>query len=194
MARRRHHTDFETIEIEYKGHTLTFREMDDEWSCSTLKLKSKSLTALKRKLDKLDGETRRVSVAAIRVGEGSYYDKLGTPVQIVMLAKNVDWELKRYDEDREQKFFATNGAERRVPTVWIMVADGNQMERKKVRLDSLAFPTESTQAAIREHQRLGAEIEKLQAERESILKAIPRLTFDDLTPKGVREENLDYDL
>jgi hypothetical protein len=194
MARRRHHTDFETIEIEYKGHNLTFREMDDEWSCSALKLKSKSLTALKRKLDKLDGETRRVSVAAIRVGESSYYDKLGTPVQIVMLAKNADWELKRYDEDREQKFFATNGAERRVPTVWIMVADGNQMERKKVRLDSLAFPSESTEAAIREHQRLGAEIKKLEAERESIIKAIPRLTFDDLTPKGVREENLDYDL
>lgn len=194
MARRRHYTDFETIEIEYKGHNLTFREIDDEWSCSALKLKSKSLTALKRKLDKLDGETRRVSVAAIRVGESGYYDKLGTSVQIVMLAKNADWELKRYDEDREQQHFATDSAERRVPTVWIMVADGNQMERKKVRLDSLAFPSESTQAAIREYQRLGQEIEKLEAERKSIVKAIPRLTFDDLTPKGIREENLDFDL
>lgn len=194
MARRRHHSDFETIEIEYKGHTLTFREMNDEWSCSTLKLTTKSLTTLKRKIDKLDGETRRVSVAAIRVGESSYYDKLGTPVQIVMLAKNADWELKRYNEDPEQKFFATNGAERRVPTVWIMVPNGNQMERKKVRLDSLAFPTESTQAAIQEYARLGAEIKKLETVRESIINAIPRLTFDDLTPKGVREENLDFDL
>lgn len=194
MARRRHHSDFETIEIEYKGHTLTFREMNDEWSCSALKLTTKSLTTLKRKIDKLDGETRRVSVAAIRVGESSYYDKLGTPVQIVMLAKNADWELKRYNEDPEQKFFATNGAERRVPTVWIMVPDGNQMVRKKVRLDSLAFPTESTLAAIQEYARLGAEIKKLEAARESIINAIPRLTFDDLTPKGVQEENLDFDL
>jgi hypothetical protein len=191
---RRHITEFENIEIEYKGRTLLFREDMDEWSCQALKLASKGLTALKRKIDKLDGETRRVSVAAIRVGEAGHYDKVGAPVQIVMLAKNSDWELKRYDEDPEQKFFATNGAERRVPTVWIMVADGNQMARKKVRLDSLAFPNESTQAAIQEYERLGEEIQKLKAERESILKAVPRLTFDDLTPKGVREENLDYDL
>jgi hypothetical protein len=193
MARRRHHTDFETIEIEYKGHTLTFREMDDEWSCSTLKLKTKGLTALKRKIDKLDGETRRVSVAAIRVEKGGYYDKLGATVQIVMLAKNADWELLRYDE-RPNVGFATNSAERRVPTVWIMVPNGNQMERKKVRLDELAFPTESVQVSLREFEKLGEEIKRLEKEREAIVKAIPRLTIDDLTPKGVREENLDYDL
>lgn len=191
---RRHISEFETIEIEYKGRTLTFREDLDKWSCSALKLDSKSLTALKRKIDKLDGETRRVSVAAIRIGESGHYDKVGSSVQIVMLAKTSDWELKRYDEDRESMTFATNSPDRRVPTVWIMVPNGNQMERKKVRLDSLAFPSESTQAAIREYERLGAEIQKLKDERDAVLKAIPRLTFDDLTPKGVREENLDYDL
>lgn len=193
MARRRHVADFETIEIEYKGRTLLFREADDKWSCSALKLEAKSLTALKRRIDKLDGETRRVSVTAVRIGEAGYYDKIGATVQVVMLAKNADWELMRHDE-KPGFGFATNGPERRVPTVWIMVPNGNQMERKKVRLDSLAFPSESTQAAIREYERLGAEIKKLTAERESILKAVPRLTFDDLTPKGVREENLDYDL
>jgi hypothetical protein len=193
MGRRRYASDFETIEIDYKGRTLVFRESSDEWSCFPLKLTTKSLTTLKRKIDKLDGETRRVSVAAIQIGDG-YYGKIGQPVQIVMLAKNSDWELKRYDEDRESMTFATNSPDRRVPTVWIMVADGNQMNRSKVRLDTLAFPSESAQAAIHEYERLGDEIEKLRAERESILKAIPRLTFDDLTPKGVREENLDYDL
>jgi hypothetical protein len=193
MARRRHVSDFETIEIEYKGRTLLFREMDDKWSCSALKLDAKSLTALKRKIDKLDGETRRVSVAAVNIGERGYYEKLGATVQIVMLAKNSDWELMRYDE-RPNFGFATDSAERRVPTVWIMVANGNQMERKKVRLDSLAFPSDSVQVSIREYKRLGDEIERLEKERESILKAIPRLTFDDLTPKGVQEENLDYDL
>jgi hypothetical protein len=151
------------------------------------------LTALKRKIDKLDGETRRVSVAAVNIGERGYYEKLGATVQIVMLAKNSDWELMRYDE-RPNFGFATDSAERRVPTVWIMVANGNQMERKKVRLDSLAFPSDSVQVSIREYKRLGDEIERLEKERESILKAIPRLTFDDLTPKGVQEENLDYDL
>lgn len=194
MVRRRHFTDFEVIEIDYKGRTLAFREADDLWSCSALKLTAKSLTALKRKIDKLDGETRRVSVAAVRIGESGYYDKVGTPVQIVMLAKNSDWELMGYNEKPNDGSFATNSRERRVPTVWIMVADGNQMERKKVRLDSLAFPSESTEASIREYERLGAEIRKLEAERKSIIQAIPRLTFDDLTPKGVREENLDYDL
>jgi hypothetical protein len=194
MSRRRHHTDFETVEIEYKGRTITFREMDDEWSCAPLKIKGKSLTAVKRKIDKLDGETRRVSVAAIRIGESGYYDKVGTPVQIIMLAKRPDWELLRYDERPDVKSFATNSDERRVPTVWIMVPDGNEMVRKKVRLDSLAFPAESTQAAIREYERIGAEITKLKKQREAVLKAVPRLTFDDLTPKGVKEENLDYEL
>ena len=193
MSRRRHVADFEIIEIEYKGRTLVFREADDEWSCHPLKLKAKSLTALKRKIDKLDGETRRVSVSAIRIGESTYYDKIGTPVQITMLAKNADWELMRYDE-KPNFGFATNSPEHRVPTVWVMVADGNEMARKKVRLDSLAFPSESTDAALREYERLGDEIGKLKDQRKALLDAIPRLTIDDLTPKGVKEENLDYDL
>lgn len=191
---RRNVTDFEIIEIDYKGRTLVFREADDEWSCHPLKLKGKSLTALKRKIDKLDGETRRVSVSAIRIGESSYYDKIGTPVQIIMLAKNADWEMKRYDEDRESITYATNSPDRRVPTVWVMVADGNQMARKKIRLDALAFPSESVQLSLQEYARIGDEIAKLKAEREAIVKAIPRLAIDDLTPKGVKEDNLDYDL
>lgn len=194
MSRRRHVADFDYFEIEYKGRTLVFREADDEWSCHPLKLKAKSLTALKRKIDKLDGETRRVSIPAIRIGEAGYYEKIGTSVQIVMVAKNSDWELKRYNEDPDEKFFATTGPERRVPTVWIMVPNGNQMERKKVRLDALAAPSDSVQVSLREYARLGEEIQKLQAERESILKAVPRLAIDDLTPKGVREENLEHDL
>jgi hypothetical protein len=185
--------DFEIIEIAYNGRMLKFYERDDKWSCHELKLEAKSLTALKRKIDKLDGEARRVSVSAVQIGNGGYYSKVGSPAQIVMLAKRKEWELMRYDE-KPNVGFATNSDERRVPSVWVMVPSGNHPpERRKMRLDELAFPSESVQASIREYERLGAEIKQLEAAREAVLKGIPRLTIDDLAPKGVKEENLDGD-
>jgi hypothetical protein len=186
MARRRIH-DKEVIEIEYNGRTVVFREADDEWGCFELKLKARSLSALKAKINKIDGLARKISCPAIRVEK--YGRHLGEPAQIVMLAKGSEWERMAYDEKPELLQGLHN---RRVPTVWIMVAEGNQpATRTKVRLDELAPPTESVLASVREYERLGSEIKKLEAAKDSVLKAIPRLTIEDIAPKGVKEENLD---
>jgi hypothetical protein len=187
MARRRA-TDI--IELEYNGREIIFREDLDEWSCLALKLKAKQLSALKRKIDKLDGEARRVSAPVILVS--NYSSSFGESGQIVMLAKPKDWELLRYNERPNDGSFATNSDSRRIPTVWVMVANGNRpAERRKYRLDECAPPTESVLASLREIERLRAESRKLDKEADSIALAIPRMTVDDLAPKGVKEDSLD---
>lgn len=183
MARRRMAGD--VIELDYNGRELTFREDLDEWSCQALKLKSKRLSALKRQIDKLDGEARRVSVAAYRVDHWGASE----PVQIVMLAKANDWESLRYDEKPEKLAGLHN---RRVPTVWVMIPNGNHApERRKLRLDECFFQTESNVAAMKEAERIATEIKRLEGERKSIIAAIPRLTVEDLAPHNVKEEALD---
>jgi hypothetical protein len=183
MARRRVTGD--TIELEYNGREILFREDMDEWTCSALKLKAKSLTALKRKIDNLDGEARRVSMPVIHLGSG-YSDP--KPANIVMLAKAKEWESLRYNEQPDNLAGLHN---RRVPSVWIMVPNGNHpAERKKVRLDECARPDESTRLSIKEADKLEAEAKRLNEQAEAIMKAIPRVTLEELTGK-VNEDDLD---
>lgn len=168
----------ERIELEYNGRTLTFREDDDDWHCHPLKLHAKSLTALKRKIDKLDGEARRVSFPAMRV------DHYGKPeaAQIVMIAKQKDWERKGY-----------NGADysTRAPTVWILRSKGNQQDRTKVKLDECFEPTESNLATLAEAQKLSEQAKALEEQAKATIASIPRLTLDDITAKDIKEEALD---
>jgi hypothetical protein len=154
MARRRMMGD--SIELDYNGREIVFREDLDEWGCHTLKLKAKSLATLKRKIDKLDGEARRVSLPVVVLSK--YGSTNAEPANVVMLAKRTDWERLRYDERTE----ILDPSQRYVPTVWVMVPDGNHAPtRKKVRLDECALPTESTTIALREVARLRAEARRL---------------------------------
>jgi hypothetical protein len=181
----------DVIELEYNGRELMFREDDDEWYCQALKLKAKSLSSLKRKIDKLDGEARRVSAPVIIVGDRGYYSTEGERAKIVMLAKASDWESLRYDEQPEK---LAGLQSRRAPTVWVMRQRGNgPAERTKVRLDNCAAPTESTFASLREVERLRGEAKGLAKAADSIIAAIPRLTIDDLKPQGVKEDPFDDD-
>lgn len=187
MTRRRRLMG-DTIELEYNGRTLMFREDMDEWSCHDLKLKSKSLSALKRKVDKLDSTARRVSLPVIQLGSSGYYTRMGEPATVVMIAKRADWENLRYDEQPDK---LAGLHDRRVPTVWLMVRDGNHPPvRRKLRLDECALPTESTMISLREAERLKAEAERLSNEAEAIIAAIPRATMDDLIGK-VAEDDLE---
>jgi hypothetical protein len=185
MGRRRVTGD--TIELDYNGRTVLFREDMDEWSCHEVKLKAKSLSTLKRKLDKLDGEARRVSCPVIRLPD-RYGRWDGEPANVVMLAKRNDWERMRYDEQPDK---LAGLHDRYVPTVWLMVPNGNHPpERRKVRLDECALPNDSTRIALQEAKRLRAEAERLEKEADAVIAAIPRVTMDDLTGK-VAEDNLE---
>jgi hypothetical protein len=177
----------EAIELEYNGRTLLFREDMDEWSCHEVKLKAKFLSALKRKVDKLDSTARRVSLPVIQLG-GGFYAKHGAPATVVMIAKRTDWENLRFDE-KPDKLAGLH--DRRVPTVWLMVPNGNHPpERRKARLDECALPSESVTIALREAEQLKAEAARLSKEADAIIAAIPRVTIDDLTGK-VAEDDLE---
>jgi hypothetical protein len=168
----------DVIELDYNGREVTFREDDDEWHCHALKLKAKSLSALKRKIDKLDGEARRVSVPAVRL---SRYGQ-GERVDIVLIAKPKDWDRESYYGE---------GYSRRAPAVWVLRADGNEQQRVKVRVDELAPANVDTARQLEEVVRLQAESKRLDEEADKVLAGIIRLTLDDLTAKGATEEALD---
>lgn len=176
MARRRMTGD--VIELDYNGRELAFREDRDEWSCPALKLTSKSLAALKRKIDRLDSEARRVSVSAVRID--SY--RQGQRVDVVLIAKPKDWDRAGYSGE------AYN---RRVPAVWVIDRSGNRDERIKVRLDSLAPADVNTFAALKEATRLQQESKRLDEQADAIIAGIILLTLDDLVARGAKEEALD---
>jgi hypothetical protein len=170
----------ERPKTDYNGRELVFHEDDDEWHCWALKLKARSIKALKRKIDKLDGEARRVSLPALKL------DHYGRAVRadIVMIAKPKDWENGDWQRGQPSG---------KRPTVWVLVADGNQQKREKTKLDNCIAPTESNYAALKEVDRLRAEANALEEQAKGVIAAIPRLTLDDLTAKGAAEENLDGD-
>lgn len=184
MARRKFTGD--VITLDYNGRELVFREDDDEWYCHALKLKAKGLTALKRKVDKLDGETRRVSLPVVNLSP--YSSRQGELANVVMIAKRPDWENMRFDEHPDKMI---GFHDRRVPTVWVMIPDGNHPpKRSKVRLDDCALQNESTMLAWSEAKQLRAEAERLSKQADAVIAAIPRATMDDLTGK-VAEENVE---
>lgn len=166
--------------VSYNGYAIVFREDEDEWYCHALRLSAPKLSTLKAKIDKLDATARRVSVPALRL------DHYGTasPVAVVMVAKPKDWDRPNFEEQRE-------GRRDRVPTVWTMVSNGNSKERSKHRLDQCFFPTESNLATLAEADKMAAEIKRLETARKVTLAMIPRLTLDDLSAKGAKEEDLD---
>jgi len=166
------------ITLEYNGRELMFREDDDQWSCHALRLHAKNLTALKRKIDKLDSEARRVSVPAVRLDGHNE----GSRVDVVLIAKPKDWDRAGYSGDAYNQ---------RVPAVWVLKSGGNQQERVKVSLGGLAHANEETARSLKEVVRLRAESKRLDKEADAVVAAIPRLTLDDLAAKGATEEDLD---
>lgn len=165
----------DVIELDYNGRELTFREDLDRWACHALKLESKSLSALKRKIDKLDGEARRVSAPAVSLSSHSE----GERCDVVLIAKPKDWDRPWDDRTKVS------------PTVWVLKMDGNEQRRVKVKLSDLAAANDETFRSLKEVKRLRAESKRLKLEADSVAEAIPRLTLDDLTAKGAKEEALD---
>jgi hypothetical protein len=177
VSRRRRVGQDEQIELDYNGRTIVFREDEDDWSCHALKLAAKSLSALKRKIDKLDGEARRVSVPAVRLSRYSQ----GERVDVVLIAKPKDWE-RDWDDRHDAPL---------KPCVWVMRTNGNEQRRVKVGLGELAPVTRDTLLSLQEAKRLQAESKRLDEQADAVLAGIPRLTLDDLTAKGAAEEALD---
>lgn len=166
-----------SLMLEHNGHELRFREDDESWYCTALNLKASSLRALKAKITKLDGVTRKVAVPALLV---EYRATKTTQGQIVMIAKA---------KDREKEWQRSQSVP--VPTVWMNVVRGNKIERLKVRLDRCIAPTTENLVLLDAVKAKVQQAEALEEEAETLLASIPRITLEDLTAKGAEEDNLD---
>lgn len=165
------------LTLEHNGHTLTFRESDESWSCGPMRMEAKSLKALKAKLDKHDGQARKVTVPVYLV---DHYGR-SKAAQIVMIAKPKDWD----------RSYAGIDSGTRVPSVWVVQTNGNRSERSKVRLDACVAATKDNLTEITMAEEMLAEAKAFEAKARKIIADIPRMTVDDLIAKGAVEDNLE---
>lgn len=169
-----------TLKIEHNGRDLTFHEHDESWSCHAMNMRAKSLKALKAKLDKFDGQARRVNVPVMIVG--THGDK-ARRAEIVMIAKPKDWEI-----DYEAK---TSGFEPRPkrPSVWVSSVQGNETKREKVLLDRCLPVSAEVTEALEAAQAKFAEATRIRSEGAAIIAGLARLSIEDLTARSVIEDD-----
>ncbi len=163
-----------TMTIEHNGRDLTFREDDETWSCREMNMTAKSLKALKSKLDKFDGQARKVSAPVLVIDHWGKTER----AEIVMIAKPKDWE-KTYQGSRYVG----------VPSVWVTKVNGNKVERSKQKLENcLAINTEN-QVILDSVTTKRNEIARLEGEAKALLASIPRITIEELTTRAVGEDD-----
>lgn len=164
------------LTIEHNGRELTFVEHDESWSCNAMNMRAKSLKALKAKLDKFDGQARRVSVPVLIVGHNG--DQVRR-AEIVMLAKPKDWETvydarDSFTRERPKK-----------PAVWVTSVQGNETKREKVALDRCLPISPEVREALDAAKEKFAEAKRVTEEAKAIVAGLPRLSLDELTAKSV---------
>lgn len=165
-----------SLTIEHNGRELKFREDDETWSCWAMNMKAKSLKALKAKLDKFDGQARRVSAPVIVVDPNWHKAERA---DIVMIAKPKDWETADYSTMEK------------TPSVWINKIKGNQTAREKVRLDRCVEPTMDNMTVIDLAAEKYAAAKAMEAEAKKMLEDLPRISVVDLLEKGAVEDDID---
>lgn len=165
------------ITIEHNGRELHFIEHDESWSCRSMNMYAKSLKALKAKLDKFDGQARRVNVPVMIVD--THFDGSIKRAEIVMIAKPRDWETDYSAKLPNHRGYGTK------PSVWVSEIKGNETSRAKVALDRCLSPSPENIAAVEAARAKFSEAKRIRAEGEAIIAALPRLSIDDLTSRSV---------
>jgi hypothetical protein len=165
------------ITTEHNGRELQLDENTEEWHCNPMRMKAKTLKALKAKLDKFDGQARKVNVPVVRLG----YDGFKTG-HVVMIAKSQDWE-------RDHSFDANrNRVEHRHPSVWVQEMQGNEPRRVKAKLSDLFEAGPETDVMLEAVKRREAMIRTMKAEIADLIAGAPRLTIEQLTARSVTED------
>lgn len=146
------------ILTEYKGYKIVYSDNGDEWSCSEADIRSPSLLKIKRRIDNLTRAARsEASVGALDLS----YDK-GTEVKVVEFL----------GDSRHYKS--------RCAVLGLRHTSDSKVTRWEVTLGDLCAKTHSNMTALKDAEALRAEAAKLNKKANEIVRAIPRLTKDDI--------------
>lgn len=150
-------TELQTTHHDFK---VTYREDFDEWRCHALDLKAKSLTLLRKKIDKVLSVERRIdNLPVLILGDGwsHFADRVTTATATLF--------------DRK------NGV---AQGVWVTYTRGNCTERKKMMLSQVWIDTpenrERLQAIIEQRLRVREEQNKL----SQMAKAVEAFAITEL--------------
>jgi hypothetical protein len=163
------------IETVYRGHTITYGENSDEWYCGDLEAGGAShvsLAKLKAKIDKMYLDLRRkAAVKAFEIGSG-YYEKPSlnatTVIEYVGQAKTRNYNGGGF----------TLGAHK---VACIAPRRGNdRASRAEKELDGIMPDTPEAHAAFAEALRLAEIASAAKKAADAALKAVPRLSLDDI--------------
>lgn len=143
------------IETQHKGYAISFSENSEEWTCYQIEYSSKSLAAVRRKIDVMDRERRKAaSVPCFVLNWHGAKDGV-----VVELASADRFERKAF----------------------VMVDDGDRKpSRRKLGISELAPDTPEVRALIAEWQTADRKAKEAAKRAETLLKAIPRLTAEGL--------------
>lgn len=149
-----------SIEIMHNNNIVRYDESSDEWCCSTLGIKAKTLSALKKKLNEFDAIERKLGkngVVMLHLGHYRYHSKKGDPVRATMLDKE---DVDKY------------------PCVW--VTHVNSKDREKVGLCNLIPNTSENIAILEEALKLETEAKALTDKADKMRRDIKRLSVAEI--------------
>lgn len=164
---------------EHNGREIQFIEHMDQWVCSEMDMRASSLKALRAKIDKFDNQARKIAVLAYRL----MHDGKMQPLTIVTICKPEDWQ-RSYES---RSLFGGKEPPRK-PTVWTTRLEGNKTKREKIELSTCAAASLEAMAEVERADALFAEARRLEKQGKDIIKAIPRMTLEDLQALSVAED------
>lgn len=157
------------ITTDHKGLTISFSENEDKWSCIELNYSNASLAKVKGRIDKyLRDQRKGMSVSCLYLGETYSANTKLTPAEIVEYLPNK--KVPSYAKDTG-------------PTVAVMISDGpkDRPTRREKGLACFGFDTPEVIETLRKARTMQDEARRLHREAEGMVKALPRLTLDDIS-------------
>jgi hypothetical protein len=161
-----------SIETEYKGFKIIFRDNSEEWSCPSADYSSASLAAVKRKIDTIDRARRKAgAVPALRVGDRGGIEEV-TVVEYTGATKS------RWRDQIEHSVYVI-GASRHGDKTAV---------RSKGLLAEFCADTPENRAALTAIANMRAEIIRIEKAIQEAKSAIPKLTVEQVAHLAVGED------
>lgn len=149
------------IETEHNGYKIRYGENSDTWECYDLQLSANTLSALKDKINKTLAQERRLgNIAVLKIGHGWHAG--ADPGVLTALC-------------------AEGTAYHKAPAGWVVFTDKKgRKKREKVALGELVLDTPEHRKAMAAYIAERRRIRALEEAADETVKALPRLTPDEL--------------
>ncbi|MER9652501.1 hypothetical protein NKJ26_03150 [Mesorhizobium sp. M0152] len=166
------------IETTYRGHTISYGENSDEWYCADLDHGGNShvsLAKLKAKIDKMYLDLRRkAAVKAFEISSGPYERPSLNEATVIEYVG----QAKTYNSRAPGGGRYELGAHK---VAVIATRHGNdRASRAEKEIQTLMPATPEAHAAFAEAIRLAEIARAAKTEADAALKAVPRLSLDDI--------------